>query len=175
LVVCIIVSVMHAHTNIKLIWPSEWFTAFNCVETCYIFIEVKFCIHFRFCRDQYMEAKEDLYFQRYLYIYIYIYIYIWKVKVQWSRYRPGVAQRVGSSGIALLFPDCGNRRGRMVSSTPRPHFTAGNDQVPILLEARWVPGPVWMGGKSHPHRDSIPDRPVRSQTLYRLSYPPPYI
>ena len=33
------------------------------------------------------------------------------------------------------------------------------------------PGPVWMGGKSRPHRDSIPDRPARSQSLYRLSYP----
>ena len=26
-------------------------------------------------------------------------------------------------------------------------------------------------GKSRPHRDSIPDRPARSQSLYRLSYP----
>jgi len=26
-------------------------------------------------------------------------------------------------------------------------------------------------GKSRPHRDSTPDRPARSQTLYRLSYP----
>ena len=25
-------------------------------------------------------------------------------------------------------------------------------------------------GKSRPHRDSIPDRPARSQSLYRLSY-----
>ena len=28
-----------------------------------------------------------------------------------------------------------------------------------------------MGRKSHPHRDSIPDRPAHSQSLYRLSYP----
>ena len=36
----------------------------------------------------------------------------------------------------------------------------------------WVgPGPVWTGGKSRPHRDSIPDRPIRSQSPYRLSYP----
>ena len=35
----------------------------------------------------------------------------------------------------------------------------------------WVgPGPVWTGRKSRPHRDSIPDRPARSQSLYRLSY-----
>ena len=26
------------------------------------------------------------------------------------------------------------------------------------------------GGKSRPHRDSIPDRPAHSQSLYRLSY-----
>jgi hypothetical protein len=27
------------------------------------------------------------------------------------------------------------------------------------------------GGKSYSHRDSIPDRPARSQSLYRLNYP----
>ena len=59
----------------------------------------------------------------------------------------------------------------MVSSTPRPHFTPGKDPVPILQEAGWAPGPVWTGGKSRPYRDSIRDRPARSQSLYRLSYP----
>ena len=59
----------------------------------------------------------------------------------------------------------------MVSSTPRPHFTPGKDPVPILQEAGWAPGPVWTGGKSRPHRDSIPDRPARSQSLYQLNYP----
>ena len=60
----------------------------------------------------------------------------------------------------------------MVCSTPRPHFNPMKGQVPILQEAGWAPGPVWTGGKSRPHRDSIPNRPVRSQSLYRLSYPP---
>jgi len=46
----------------------------------------------------------------------------------------------------------------------------GKDSVAILQEAGWAPGPVWTGGKSRPHRDSIPDRPARSQSLYRLSY-----
>ena len=59
----------------------------------------------------------------------------------------------------------------MVSSTPRPHFTPGKDPVPILQEAVWAPGPVCTGVKSRPHRDSILDRPARSQSLYRLSYP----
>ena len=90
--------------------------------------------------------------------------------VKWSRYRPGVAQKVGR-GIAVLFHDFGTRRGWVVSSTPRPHFTPGKDPLPILQEAGWVPGPVWKGGKSCPHRDSIPDRTARSQPLNRLSYP----
>ena len=46
----------------------------------------------------------------------------------------------------------------------------GKKPVPILQEAGWAPGPIWTGGKSRPHRDSNPDRPARSQSLYRLSY-----
>jgi len=91
-------------------------------------------------------------------------------KLKWSRYRHGLVQRVGR-GIALLFHDCGTRRRWVNSSTPRPHFTPGKDSVPILQEAGWAPGPVWTGRKSHPHQDSIPDCPARSQSLYRLSYP----
>ena len=93
-----------------------------------------------------------------------------KVKVKWSRCRPGVAQSVGR-GIALLFHDRGTRRGWVISSTPRPHFTPGKDPVPILQEAGWAPGPVWRGGIYRPHRDSIPDHPARSHSIYRLSYP----
>ena len=81
-----------------------------------------------------------------------------------------MAQRMGR-GIALLFHDRGTRRGCVVTSTPRPHFTPGKDTVPTLQEAGWAPGPVWTGGKSRLQRDSIPDRPARSQSLYRLSYP----
>jgi hypothetical protein len=91
-----------------------------------------------------------------------------KVKVKWSRYRPGVAQRVGR-GIALLFHDSGTRRGWVVSSTPQPHFTLGKDPVPILQEAGWALGPVWTGGKSRPHRDSINKFPSQSHI------PTPYL
>ena len=94
----------------------------------------------------------------------------YKAKVKCSRYRPGVAQRVGR-GIALIFHDRGTRRRWVVSVTPRPHFTPGKDPVPILQDAEWAPGPVCTVGKSRPHRDSIPDHPARSQSLYRLSYP----
>ena len=78
-----------------------------------------------------------------------------------------MAQRVGG-GIALLFHDRGTRRG-----TPRPHFTSGKDLVPILQEAGWAPGPVWTGGKSRPHRDSIPDRPARSSVGIATELPGP--
>ena len=94
------------------------------------------------------------------------------VKVRWSRYRPGVAQRVGR-GIALLFHDRCTRRGWLVSSTPRPHFTPGKDPVPILQEAGWAPGLVWRSGKSRPTWIlSRTFQPV-AQSLYRLSYPAP--
>jgi len=62
----------------------------------------------------------------------------------------------------------------VVSPTPRPQFTTGKESVPILQEDGWAPGPVWTSGKSRPHRDSIPDCPARSQSLYRLSYPASY-
>ena len=33
----------------------------------------------------------------------------------------------------------------------------GKDQVPIVQEAVWAPGPVWTGAENlAPHRDSIP-------------------
>ena len=99
-----------------------------------------------------------------------IYIKV-KVKVKLSHCRSGVAQRV-SRGIALLFHDRDTRRRWVVSSTPRPHFTPGKDPVPFLQEAGWALGPVWTARKSSPHQDSIPDRPARSQSLYRLSYRP---
>jgi len=59
----------------------------------------------------------------------------------WSHYRPGVAHKVGR-GIALLFHDRGTRRGWVVGSTLRPHFTPGKDTVPILQEAGCAPEPV---------------------------------
>jgi len=58
----------------------------------------------------------------------------------------------------------------VVSSTPQQHFSPGKDPVPILQEAGWAPGRVWTGGKSRPHRDSIPDHPACSQSLHQLSY-----
>jgi hypothetical protein len=48
----------------------------------------------------------------------------------------------GARGTALLSHDGNTRRGWVVSSTSRQHFTPGKDPVPILQEAGWAPGPV---------------------------------
>jgi hypothetical protein len=42
-------------------------------------------------------------------------------------------------------------------STARPGRTLlpRKDLVPFVQEVGWAPGPVWKGGKSRPHRDSI--------------------
>jgi len=74
-----------------------------------------------------------------------------------------------SRGITLLFlgpsalDGMGSHPHAPVASNP------GKDPVPIVQEAGWAPGPVWTGGKSRLHRDSITDRPALIQ--YRLSYP----
>jgi hypothetical protein len=71
-----------------------------------------------------------------------------------------------------MFLDIGTRRGWGVSVTPRPHSTPGKDPVPIVQEAGWTPGPVWTGAENlAPTGIRSPDRPARSQSLYRLSYP----
>jgi len=63
---------------------------------------------------------------------------------------------------------------------PRTLFTPGKDPVPIVQEAGWAPGPVWTGAENlapigirSPPPTGIrpPDRPARSQSLYRLRYP----
>ena len=69
------------------------------------------------------------------------------VKVKWFPYRPRVAEGLGRV-IALLFLDRGTRRGLVVSSTPRLHFAPGKDPVPILQEAGWAPGPVWIDAEN---------------------------
>jgi len=62
--------------------------------------------------------------------------------------------------------------GEMVSVTPRPLFTPEKNQVPIVQKAGWALGPVWTGAENlAPTGIRFPDRPVRSQSLYRLSYP----
>ena len=51
---------------------------------------------------------------------------------------------------------------------------AGRDPIPILQEAEWAPGPVWTGAENlGPAGIRSPERPARSESLYRLTYPGP--
>jgi hypothetical protein len=74
--------------------------------------------------------------------------------------------------VALLFHDHGTRRVWGFSVTPRPLFTPKKDLEPIVQEAGWAPTPVWTGAENlAPTGIQSPDRPARSQSLYRLRYP----
>ena len=80
-----------------------------------------------------------------------------------------MAQRVGR-GIALLFHDRGTRRGEWSAARPGRTLPPEKSRYPFY---RRLGGPQARSGRAEnlaPHRDSIPDRPSRSQSLYRLSY-----
>ena len=55
---------------------------------------------------------------------------------------------------------------------PRPLLTPGKEQVPIVQEVGWVPGPVRTGAENLAHMGFDP-RIVQTvaQSLYRLSNP----
>ena len=61
--------------------------------------------------------------------------------------------------------------GWVVNATPRPLYP-GKDPVPTVQEAGWAPGPVWTGAENlAPTGIRSPNRPARSESLYRLNYP----
>jgi hypothetical protein len=94
-----------------------------------------------------------------------------KVKIKVTLEQSMKAQRgmeVYSSTLSLT-----SAIDRGVRSTLRPvSFTPGKDSVPFVQEDGWAPGPVWtrpenlvlIGIRSL-------ERPARSKSLYRLSYP----
>ena len=58
-------------------------------------------------------------------------------------------------------------------STPRPRrFNPGKAREPMVCGAGWAPEPVWTGAENFAPPTGIrsPDRPARSESLYRLSY-----
>jgi hypothetical protein len=61
-------------------------------------------------------------------------------------------------------------------STPRPClFTPGKDPISIMQEAGWAPRSLWTGAENlAPTGIRSPNRPARSESLYRLSYPGPW-
>ena len=68
-----------------------------------------------------------------------------------------------------------------INATPRPLYPRERDPVPITQEAGWAPGPVRTAPPPRPDRTwgrispppgiRFPDRPARSESLYRMRYP----
>jgi len=74
----------------------------------------------------------------------------------------------GSRGITLLFLDHGTRSGEGSVSHPGRSLPPRKTQYP---EAGWAPEPVWTGAENLASTGiRFPDRPARSQLLYRLRY-----
>jgi hypothetical protein len=74
-----------------------------------------------------------------------------------------------SRDIVLFFLNLDTRWGGW--SRPRPgRFIPGKEPVPIVQEARWDPGPAGTVVENLvPTGIRSPDRPVRSESLYRLA------
>jgi hypothetical protein len=55
-------------------------------------------------------------------------------------------------------------------------FTPGKDSILIVQEAGWASEPVWIGVENlAPTVIRCPDRPARSESLYRLRHPGSYV
>ena len=56
--------------------------------------------------------------------------------------------------------------GWVVNATPRPLYPGEKDQVSIVQEAGWAPGPVWTGAENlAPTGIRSRDRPACSESL----------
>jgi hypothetical protein len=66
------------------------------------------------------------------------------------------------------------RCGSVFNATPRPLYSRERPVTHCI--GGWVDPRTGLDGcgKYRPHRDSNPDRPTRSESLYRLSYPRPF-
>jgi hypothetical protein len=94
---------------------------------------------------------------RYLRIYIYG---LQIITVKWSRYRPGVAQRVGR-GIALLFHDHRTRRGEWPAARSGRTLPLGKSRYPLY---RRLGGPQ---GRSERAENLVPTG-IRSRTVQHV-------
>ena len=78
----------------------------------------------------------------------------------------------GSRGIAQLFLDHGTRRGEGSASRPGRFLPSGKTRYPLYRRLGRPQG--WSGQVqkiSQPTGIRSPDRPARSQSLYRIRYP----
>jgi len=62
--------------------------------------------------------------------------------------------------------------GEWSAAPPCRSLPPGKDPVTIVQKNGWAPGPVWTRAENlAPTGIRSPDRPARSQSLYRLSHP----
>jgi hypothetical protein len=60
----------------------------------------------------------------------------------------------------------------VVNTTPRPLYPRERYSIRIAQEVVWAPGPVWADAENlAPTGLRCTERPSRSESLYRLSYP----
>ena len=92
--------------------------------------------------------------------------------VQALRLCTGRTAHRGSRGIALLFHDLALEGGEGSASRPSRSIPSGKTRYPLYRRLGRPPGPVWTGAEILASTGiQSPDRPARSQSLYRLSYP----
>ena len=96
-------------------------------------------------------------------VYMCVCVYI-KVKVKCSRYRLGMAQRVGR-GIALLFHDRGTRRGEWSAACPSRTLPPGKILYPFY---RRLGGPQGRSGRE----ENLVPTGIRSRTLQPVAQSP---
>jgi len=74
-------------------------------------------------------------------------------------------------GIAVLFHNGALEGGAWSAAGPGCTLPPGKTWYPFYTRLDGPQGRSERAEKSRPHRDLIPDRPARSQSLYRVSYP----
>ena len=75
-------------------------------------------------------------------------------------------------GITVLLHNLGTRRVWVVSTMPRPLRLLERDPVPIVQEAGWAAGLIWMGVESLAHKGVQTQYcPAHSRSLFCLCYP----
>ena len=96
-----------------------------------------------------------------------------KVKVKFNLEQATKAHRGSRSSILSLTSALDGVDGQCHAPAALPSGKRpGSHLVATLQEAGWAPGPVWIGAENLASTGiPFPDRPARSESLYRLSYP----